>query len=203
MTSHDAGAGGFNNLLEIMAENGFFSGLLPFVVAYVLFFLTLKRIPLFEEEDGDNKFAATLSVVFAFFVAQFLVRNPAYQTFFVEYLGAIAVSVIGLLGLLVVLAFIGLDIGTGDSESRGIYGLILTGIVVLAFFVTGGGRIFIPDNINSEGLEQFINFTVDSGLIWVLVVAGLIYWTLSDPDAGSSFSPGKLFDELAGGSGGG
>ncbi len=203
MTSHNAGTGGFNNLLEIMAENGFFSGLLPFVVAYVLFFLTLKRIPLFEEEDGENKFAAVLSVVFAFFVAQFLVTNPAYQTFFVEYLGAIAVSVIGLLGLLVVLAFIGLDIGTSDSESRGIYGLILTGIVVLAFFVTGGGRIFIPEDINSQALEQFVSFTVDSGLIWVLVVAGLIYWTLSDSSSSSSISPGKLFDELAGGSGGG
>lgn len=197
MSSHEAATGGFNNLLQMMTEQGFFSGLLPFVVAYVLFFLTLKRIPLFNEEDGDNRFAAVLSVVFAFFVAQFLVRNPAYQVFFVDYLGAIAVTVIGLLGLLVVLAFIGLDIGT-DQGSRGVYGLILTGIVVLAFFVTGGGRIFIPENINSEILEQFINFTVDSGLIWIVAVAGLIYWTLSDGSSSSSLSPGKLFDELSG-----
>lgn len=201
MSSHEA-AGGFNALLQTMTEQGFFSGLLPFVVAYVLFFLTLKRIPLFEQEDGDNRFAAVLSVVFAFFVAQFLVTNPAYQTFFVEYLGAIAVSVIGLLGLLVVLAFIGLDIGTSDDDAKGIYGLILTGIVVLAFFVTGGGRIFIPENLNSEPLEQFVTFAVDSGLIWIAVVAGLIYWTLSDSSSSSSFSPGKLFDELSGNGGG-
>jgi len=202
VSSHEAANTGFNNLLQIMADNGFFSGLLPFVVAYVLFFLTLKRIPIFDQEDSDNRFAAVLSVVFAFFVAQFLVTNPAYQAFFVDYLGAIAVSVIGLLGLLVVLAFIGLDIGTNDDDARGIYGLILTGIVVLAFFVTGGGRIFIPDDINSEALEQFLSFTVDSGLIWIVVVAGLIYWTLSDSSSSNSLSPGKLFDELAGGSGG-
>lgn len=201
MTTHDAG--GFNTLIQTMADQGFFSGLLPFVVAYVLFFLTLKRVPLFEQEDGDNRFAAVLSVVFAFFVAQFLVTNPAYQQFFIEYLGAIAVTVIGLLGLLVVLAFIGLDIGTSESESRGLYGLILTAIVVLAFFVTGGGQIFIPDNINNQYVEQFISFAVDSGLIWIAVVAGLIYWTLSDSSSSSSFSPGKLFDELSGNGHGG
>lgn len=197
MTSHEA-AGGFNNLLEIMTKQGFFSGLLPFVVAYVLFFLTLKRIPLFNEEDGDNRFAAVLSVVFAFFVSQFLVNNPAYQQFFVDYLGAIAVTVIGLLGLLVVLAFIGLDIGTDNSQSRALYGLILTGIVILAFFVTGGGRIFIPDDINSQAIEQLVNVAVDSGLIWILVVAGLIYWTLSDGSSDSSLSPGEWFDTISG-----
>lgn len=203
MSSHEAATGGFNNLLTMMSEQGFFSGLLPFVVAYVLFFLTLKRIPLFDQEDGDNRFAAVLSVVFAFFVAQFLVTNPAYQTFFIDYLGAIAVSVIGLLGLLVVLAFIGLDIGTDNSEARGLYGLILTGIILLAFVVTGGAQIFLPDDINLGAIEQVVSFSVDSGLIWILVVAGLIYWTLSDgSSSSSSFTPGKLFDEMSGNGGG-
>lgn len=200
MSNHEA-AGGFNNLLEIMSEQGFFSGLLPFVVAYVLFFLTLKRVPLFKSEDGDDRFAAVLSVVFAFFVSQFLITNPAYQQFFVDYLGAIAVTVIGLLGLLMVLAFIGLDLGITEDQGSAVFGLILTGIVILAFFVTGGGEIFIPDDINSQGLEQIINVMVESGFIWILVVAGLIYWTLSDGNSDSKLNPADLFRPISKGPG--
>ncbi|MFQ3307846.1 MAG: hypothetical protein ACI977_000057 [Candidatus Nanohaloarchaea archaeon] len=198
MSSHEAATGGFNNLLQIMGEQGFFSGLLPFVVTYVLFFLTLKRIPLFKENEDDNRFAAILSVVFAFFVAQFLVSNPVYQQFFVEYLGTIALTVVGLLGLLVVLAFIGLDVGTKDDPGKGIYGIILTGIVILAFFITGGGQLFIPDNINNQAIQQMISYVVDSGLIWILVVAGIIYWTLSDPGEGSGPKLSDLFQPVGG-----
>lgn len=194
MSTHTGG--GFTNLLQIMADQGFFSGLLPFVVTYVLFFLTLKRIPLFKENEDDNRFAAILSVVFAFFVAQFLVNNPVYQQFFVQYLGTIAITVVGMLGLLVVLAFIGLDVGTDDDPGKGIYGIILTGIVILAFFITGGGQLFIPENLGNQQIEQLISSTVESGLIWVIVVAGIIYWTLKDSSGDSGMSLGDLFSSM-------
>lgn len=196
MSSHEAATGGFTNLIQIMESSGFFESLLPFVVTYVLFFLTLKRIPLFNQDGDDDRFAAILSVVFAFFVAQFLVTNPVYQQFLVEYLGTIAITVIGLLGLLVVLAFIGLDVGTDDDPGKGVYGIILTGIVILAFFITGGGQLFIPDNINNEAIQEILSYTVDSGLIWILLVAGIIYWTLKDPNDDSSMNLGKLFSSL-------
>jgi len=176
---------GFNDVLTSMAEADFFTGLLPFVLAYLLFFVALKQVPIFKEQ-GDDRFPALVSVVLAFFVARFVSTTPAYQQFFVDYLGFIAVAIVGLLGLLVVISFVGLDIWR-DGEGGNIAGYILLLVVLAGFFVTGGADIFIPDNIETDFAQDVVEvlaFVVDSGLIWLLLVLAIFWWTLKPADGG-------------------
>lgn len=186
-----------------MADAGFFTGLLPFLLSYVLFFLALKRVPLFSESDDQDKFAALVSIVFSFFVARYVTENPVYQQFFNEYLTFVAVVIIGLLGLLVTLAMIGIKTGT-DDRSTTTWGLILGLTILVGFFVTGGPSIIIPENLlgDSELLIDALNFAIDSGLIWIFVIGGAIAWTLSPGDSSSSSSDGlgdalgDMFDSI-------
>lgn len=198
LTSPDLAS--FEQILESMAGAGFFTGLLPFVIAYLLFFLTLQRVPLFEE-DKQDKFAALVSIVFAFFVARFVTENEVYQQFFVDYLGFVAITIIGLLGLLIVLAMVG--IGVSDSNDN-LWGVILALIVLTGFFVTGGPNVLIPDDLGADTsvVTEAAAFVVESGLIWILLVSGVIYWTLSDGESsGTDREFPTLFDGLTGNSG--
>lgn len=174
-------AAGFNELLSTMAQADFFTGLLPFLLMYLLFFLALKKVPLLE---GDDKFAALISIILAFFFARFISQSPLYQQFIVDYLGFIAITIIGLLGLLIVISFIGLDM-LNDNTAANITGLILTLAVLAGFFVTGGASIFLPEQIEGDFANQAITlleFTIDSGLIWVLLVLAVFWWTLKPED---------------------
>lgn len=167
-----------------MEQADFFTGLLPFVLAYILFFVALKQIDIFD--DDNDRFAALVSVIFAFFVARFVASTPAYQEFFVDYLGFIAISLIGLLGLMAVISFVGLNILTGqDNSANNLVGLILTVIVLAGFFVTGGAEIFLEDTSNIESTAlAILAFILDSGLIWVLIVLAIIAVTMRNPDGG-------------------
>lgn len=186
-----------------MAAADFFTGLLPFVASYILFFLALKRVPLFSENDNQDRFAALISIVFAFFVARFVTENPVYQEFFVEYLGFIAITIIGLLGLLIVLAMVGIKTGSSD-DSTTLWGATLALIVLAGFFVTGGPSILIPEGLegNIGILIDIFNFTVESGLIWVLVIGAVIAWTLSDDtnnnsENGIGDAIGDMFESMS------
>jgi len=170
---------GFQDLLASMADAGFFVGLLPFVLAYLLFFVALKQVPIFKEQ-GDDRFPALVSLVLAFFVARFVSTTPAYQEFFVDYLGFIAIAVTGLLGLLIVISFVGLDIWR-DGEGGNIAGYILLLVVLAGFFVTGGAELFTPDDLDDNVAQEAVNiveFVIDSGLIWILLVLAIFWWTL-------------------------
>ena len=202
MSTHSPDPSSFSQLLESMADAGFFTGLLPFLLSYVLFFLALKRVPLFSESDDQDKFAALVSIVFSFFVARYVTENPAYQQFFNEYLTFVAVVIIGLLGLLVTLAMIGIKTGT-DDKSTTAWGLILALTILVGFFATGGPNMVIPEDYlgNAEILVDILNFTIDSGLIWILVIGGAIAWTLSDgSDSGGDNelgeAVGKMFESI-------
>lgn len=160
-----------------MEEMGFFTGVLPFVISYTLFFFLLREIKLFGKDNNKNdQFAAILSIAFAFFTAQFLVENPIFQQFFVDYLGRLTILIIGLLGLLILIGFVGIDL-----RKNGLVGAILAVLAITAFAVSGGIRSFFPLETQNESLAilfSLIDFMFETGLIFILVIIALLYFTM-------------------------
>lgn len=153
---------------------GLFSGILPFIITYTIFFFLIRRIGLLDE-DNDT-FAAILAIAFAFYTSRFIIANPVYEQFILDYVSRIALITIGLLGLLVVLAFVGMDL----SNNNGL-GYIMALIVIVAFAVSGGIPVIAGEGALGTVYSTF-NWLIESGTIWVLAVLGLLGWTLRDDD---------------------
>ncbi|MFB6144830.1 MAG: hypothetical protein ABEJ98_05965 [Candidatus Nanohaloarchaea archaeon] len=183
---------GFNQLLMTLAEADFFTGVLPFVVTYVVFFMVLRQVHLFE----DDRAPAIISIAAAFFMARFIVLNPAYQTFFVDLFGRLVIGMVGLLGLFTVLAMGGW--GEKIFQRKGLLALMLV-MVGAAFTVSGGASAFLPQDRLSGMASQITKLLFDTGLIWIIAVAALLGWTLSDSDSESSSSRGGWVFEPVGG----
>ena len=189
------GTQSFGGVMDTLSGIDFFSGILPFVITYTVFFFVLRYIGenlLFEEWGDSNKpdqFAAILAVAFAFFTADFILAQPWAATFFSEYLGRLTLIIVGLLGLLAVLGFVGMDL---NSSKTGI-GAILALIVLAVFSVSGGLSSLLPTGGRNEALtlvSDAIAYSVDSGIIFILLIVGLLYYTMKDPsDDGGDDTP--------------
>lgn len=180
MTQHETAAG-FSTLLETMAQMDFFTLVLPFVLSYTVFFLALRQVPLFGDEDND-KFSALVAVIASFFVAQFIAVNPWYQTFFVEYFGSLTIGMVGILGLLIVLGLFNWDL---DIFRRPWMALIFMAIAGAAFTRAGG---FGPSRIGdiSVGSIDLAGLLIDTGLVWILIIGGVIVWITYEPEENTS-----------------
>lgn len=185
---------GFNELLGTLAQADFFTGVLPFVVTYVLFFMVLKQVHLFDDERAP----AIISVAVAFFMARFIVLNPVYQTFFVEYFGRLVIGMLGLLGLFTILAMGGW--GEEIFKRKGLLALMLI-MVGAAFTVSGGANAFFPQLDNVSGItSQLSALLLDTGLIWIIAVVALLAWTMKeDRDEDEGSRAGWVFEPVPGG----
>lgn len=182
---------GFNQILESMAQADFFTGILPFVLSYVIFFLLLQKLPLLDETDKKKKFSSLISVALSLYVAYFLVTNPAYQAFFAGYFGRIVIGILGLLGFMMLLAFIGFDL---ESIKSPIFAALVVLIAVSAFSLSGGISAFIPvDVIPDIGLDlgEVGSLLFETGLIWLLLVGGALYWVTKDSSNGKAKEKAK------------
>jgi len=182
MSNHLAeGAGSFPELIRSMEELGFFTGLLPFVITYTIFFFMLRKVgeEIFDDDSQrPDLFAAILSIAFAFFTSKFILANPMFLDFFTNYIGRFTVIAVGLLGLLVMLGFVGIDL-----EERNSVGYILAILVVAAFAVSGGISSFLPAATRNDVLGQLsaaLGWTIDTGIIFVFLIIGLLFWTMGD-----------------------
>ncbi len=181
MAYNDVGT--FGNLITQMEELGFFSGLLPFVVTYTIYFFMLRKVAGEiglggDDSNAEDMFAAILSIAFAFFTSRFIIANPYFQNFFSQFLGRFTVIVVGILGLLVMLGWVGIDLQKKNSV-----GYILALLVVAAFAVSGGISSFLPLQSRNEVLSTaaaFLSFTIETGLIFVVLIFGLLWWTMAD-----------------------
>jgi branched-subunit amino acid transport protein AzlD len=166
---------GFEQLLASGSDIGLFTGILPFIITYTIFFFLIRRIGLLK--DNNDTFAAILAIAFAFYTSRFIIMNPGYQQFMLNYVSRIALITVGLLGLLVVLAFVGLDL---SSDVQGL-GYIMALIVIVAFTVSGGVPVIAGDGALGQ-VQELVNWLINSGTIWILAVLGLLGWTLKDSD---------------------
>ncbi|MFO7793941.1 MAG: hypothetical protein R6V35_03105 [Candidatus Nanohaloarchaea archaeon] len=190
MTQHETAAG-FSTLLETMAQMDFFTLVLPFILSYTIFFLALKQVNLFTDQDDDNKFASLIAVVASFFVAQFIATNPWYQSFFVDYFGALTVGLVGILGLFIVLAFAGWERHSTWAPLLGILSIAVAG----AAFVNAGG-FGEPYNIENDVITN-VNWAyllLDTGLIWIILIGGVLWWLSSDGN--ESEGNGNFFADM-------
>ncbi|MFB6175470.1 MAG: hypothetical protein ABEJ87_05900 [Candidatus Nanohalobium sp.] len=183
---------GFNEILRSGADIGLFSGILPFIITYTLFFFIIRRIQLLDE--NNDTFAAILGIAFAFYTSKFIIAHPVYQGFLLNYVSRIALITVGVLGLLVVLAFVGMDL----SDKQGL-GFLMALIVIVAFTVSGGLPVIFGQGALGT-LNEVFNWLIESGTIWVLAVLALLGWTLRDHDSndGEGGVP-KMFSSLGSG----
>lgn len=171
---------GFNELIRLFMEQDIFTGVLPFVLTYAILFLGIKKVPIFDEAERGEQFAALISVVGAFYVARFLITRPFYQEFFITYFGKFAVGMVGLLGLMTILAFLGWDLQGSDYFPGPILILAAVAMAGAAFTSAGGFGPPILTELNAGIFANIINTLVETGLAWALIIGGVLWWTMSD-----------------------
>lgn len=172
---------GFNTLLEQMAAMDFFTGVLPFVLTYVVLYAGLDKVPVISENDN---FPPLIAIIGAFFVARFIVVNPVYQSFFVEYFGQLIIGLMGFIGLLMLLAFTGYNLEGGGLKTP-IVVMVMISIVGAAFTTAGGFGVQLS-SISGPGLAPVLAWLFDSGAVWILVVGGALWWATREPSQNSA-----------------
>jgi hypothetical protein len=181
-------ANSFGTFLTSLQQVDFFTLLLPFVISYVIFTLAIKQLSLFDENE---KMVSLVALSVSFFTAQFIATNPAYQTFFVEFFGRITIGMMGILGLFIVLSLAGFTDDLGGGRMIGIVVLIA---VIAAFTYSGGMTAFIPFDLGSEG-SNLLETLFNSGILWLLVIAAVVFWTMDSDDSDGPSLADRIFGE--------
>lgn len=170
---------GFENFLEVMAGADAFTLLLPFLLSWIVYYIALTKADfLFDGKEKLKRLPPVIALFLAFFTARFIVVNPWYQSFFSEFFGLITIGIVGLLGLYTVLSFS--DYGDEVIRTPAMV-LLLLMITGAAFVASGGfGEPFLTSVPYAEAIQAGINWTVQSGAIW-LVFIGLVVWYVARP----------------------
>ncbi|MFB6204835.1 MAG: hypothetical protein ABEJ75_04265 [Candidatus Nanohaloarchaea archaeon] len=166
----------FGGFLQTLQQMDFFTLLLPFVVTYVVALFALRNVDLFGDE---NNAPAIIALAVAFFAAQFIAQKPFYQKFFVQFFGRLTVGFIGLLGVMTILGMAGATELINDHKTG--LGIILILAVLSVFTFTGGLKAIFPYQIP---FGQAIQAFFESGLVWLVIVGALVYWTSTDQEGG-------------------
>lgn len=176
-------ATGFSNLIQSMVQQDIFTLVLPFLLSYLVFLLALQNVPIISDADSnDNKFAALIALIFAFFVAYFLTLNPQYQSFFPAYLGRITIGLIGLLGLATVIAFIGFDQNYLKSPLIVIISIL---VVLSAWTMSGVAFAFLPQSalpVIGLSIADIGGLMFDNGIIYLIVIGLALYWVTAESE---------------------
>jgi len=186
---------GFNTLLQTMAEADFFTGILPFLLSYVLFYGALDKVPIFNDKE-HQRFKPLVAIVFAFFVARFLVVNPAYQGFFVEYFGRVVIGLTGILGLMVLLGFVGWD---GKKIQSPLMAIIVLIMVLGAWTISGGAFAFLPESqlpVIGISISQISSVLFENGIIYLIVIGVALYWVSGEADKEDEDDSADNIDKL-------
>ncbi len=179
-----ADVGSFTQLLTTLEQADFFIGVLPFLLSYLVFYAVLENVPVIEEKDN---FPPLIALIFAFFVSFFIVQNPAYQMFFVSYLGTLTVGVIGVLGLFMLLGLT----GTTDYFKKNVMAVLGLIIAAVAFTVSGGlDALTLGEGETAiDAIAGVVQYSFDTGLIWAAVILGVLWFTMRDPSGDSTLRP--------------
>lgn len=190
-------ATGFSNLIQSMIQQDIFTLVLPFLLSYVIFFLALQRVPILS--DDDDKFAALIAMIFAFFVAYFLTLNPQYQTFFPAYIGRITIGLIGILGLATVIAFITSD---GDKYLKSpLMMVIILIIVISAWTMSGGAFAFLPGTalpVIGLSIADIGAIMFENGIIYLILVGIALYWVSNEGENSDDRDVADAISKLVG-----
>lgn len=173
---------GFADLMMSLQQADFFTGLLPFVIVYSIFYVALINAPKFKESP---KITTLVAASFGFLASFFVLQSPFYQSFIVDYFGFLAVGILGVVGLMTALMLTGFKewfdmSGPGESNSLAIaLGLVAVGAVVSAFVSAGGLGTTSAGSGAVAGLVALLAYIVNTGLIWGVVILLVLAYGLS------------------------
>lgn len=191
---------GFQTLIQTLESADFFIGVLPFVLTYAVFFITLSNMPKFKEDD---RVTILTSVVIAFFVSYFIISTAAYQTFFIDFFGTLTVGLFGIIGLMAAMTITGLH-KWFPAKAFWLIPTVLLGAA--AFTVAGGFSVFYTGTLGTSQvgtiLMQALDYMLNTGLIWVVILFGAVAFVSSgddDKEDGNGLAE-YLFRDLGGGS---
>ncbi len=197
-------AAGFADLLMNLEQADFFIGLLPFVITYAIFFLTLRNSPKFGEDNAQaRRMSALVSLAIAFFVSYFVVSSSVYSQFFVTYFGTLTVGLLGIMGLLIAFALTGLH---DYVPGRAFWAIPVVILVAAAWTVAGGFSALVPGGLNPVGQSVLIpalDYMINTGLIWGVLIIAVVIWATREPQDDQPTLAERLFADLSGGGGSG
>ncbi|MFB6203566.1 MAG: hypothetical protein ABEK01_03675 [Candidatus Nanohaloarchaea archaeon] len=161
------------DIVQPLAQYDFYRVILPFLLTYVLIFLSLKQVHLFEEEQ---RLASVVSLAAAFFTSFYISQNPTYQLFFQQFFFKITLAMLGLLGLFMLFGMSGVE--PKHYRKRGFLWLLVV-LAVIAFGFSGGIQGLLGIGLELKGIGSLSTLLFEKGLIWLVLVAGTIWWTTS------------------------
>lgn len=163
---------GFSNIISLLTSADAFSLLFPFLLAWMLYYAAIEKVDLFKQGSGLENAPPVMAMILAFFTARFLVMRPFYQTFFSDFFGKVVIGLASLLGLYTLAAFAGFNLNDNSNHKKYILGL--AAMMAGAAFIWAGG--FGPAMFGFEdasgAIGTIISATFETGLIWLLVIAG-------------------------------
>ena len=175
-----ADAASFSQFLETLSGLDFFTLVLPFVLSYVVFLFALRNVDVFSD-DSFKGIPEIVSLIGAFFLAQYIATNPVYQAFFINYFGKLTIGVLGVLGVLIVLGMLGADANVLDDEWIQGLGVVLIVVAFVSSGGLGGIGLTLPFELGAAG--EAANAFLESGWIWILLIGG-VFAALSLPGGG-------------------
>lgn len=186
---------GFNEALRNAAQVDFFTGVTPFILAFVLFYLGLQRIPLVKDANKGVPFI--LSTFLAGLLSNFLIQNPVYQSFFTQFIGRVSLGLLGLIGLFSLLGFVGYQSLIEDSETlQSIFAFLAVGLTIAAFVGAGGIGLYLPEvmipgtGIQLSGISDFI--FEEGGWVFIIPAAVFVYFALASISTSDDDGPEGL-----------
>lgn len=172
---------GFNEALRNAAQLDLFTGIIPFLILFIVFFLSLGKAPLIGGDD--NKPAQfILAGLLAGLFSNFLLQTPVYQSFTTQFVGRLGIGLLALIGIYVLIGFTPYDPGL-DGDATRLIAVLATVLAFGAFAGAGGLGLYLPDvmipglEIRTSGISDFI--FEDGGWALAIPLAVLLYFLVS------------------------
>lgn len=173
---------GFNEALRNAAQVDLFTGIIPFLILFILFYLSLGKAPLIGGDENAGFTPLILALLLAGLFSNFLIQNPVYQSFTTQFVARIGLGLLGLIGIYVLIGFTPYDPNLNDDATALV--AILATVVALASFVGAGGLgLYLPDimppglELNTGGISEFI--FEEGGWALFIPLAVVLYFVFS------------------------
>lgn len=177
-----------NDIIEPLVDNGWYDFVFPFLMIYAILITILSQVPMFKDKKGIR---VVIALVFSLFAVAFPITDNSCPSasglsvsdgctigdfLIVLFPGVTALS-IAILALYIAAAMMGLDLmkffNDGEGENKWIkWGLGAVALIVIGLYIAKGFGYDVGDG--SE-IEEF--FT--DPLLWVLIVAGFVFYYIT------------------------